>query len=149
MCNLKLGFTCCWRGLQCIQPVKSTIVLDVPYKRSLCTLGLSSAQPCVESCGVEMCPSTQATHPPPPSHLPPYPSHHGISPLAALQKDGLRWSTPRRFVRSQICDQQVANNVNIAIYFPCSISFLWNTTKIFCLLSIDCYYLFRLINHNN
>jgi hypothetical protein len=39
--------------------------------------------------------------------------------------------------------------VRIAIYFCTSIIFLWNTPEIFCLLSIYCYYLFRLINNNS
>jgi hypothetical protein len=39
--------------------------------------------------------------------------------------------------------------VNIAIYFLSSITFWWNTPPVLCLLSIDCYYLFMLINYNN
>jgi hypothetical protein len=39
--------------------------------------------------------------------------------------------------------------VNTAIYFPSSNTFLWNTPLILCLLSIDCYYLLRLINHKS
>ncbi len=37
----------------------------------------------------------------------------------------------------------------IAIYFRDSIIFLWATPQISCLLSIDCYYLCRLINHKS
>jgi hypothetical protein len=39
-----------------------------------------------------------------------------------------------------------AVNVNTIIYLPSSNSFLWNTPPIFCLPSIDYYYLFRLNN---
>jgi hypothetical protein len=40
-------------------------VLNVPWKGSWCTVNLCSARPCVESCRIEMCPSsTQAIHPP-------------------------------------------------------------------------------------
>jgi hypothetical protein len=38
--------------------------------------------------------------------------------------------------------------VNIGIYFPSSITFLWNTHQVFCLLSIGCY-LLKLIKNND
>jgi hypothetical protein len=39
--------------------------------------------------------------------------------------------------------------INTVIYFLSSNTFLWNTPQIICILSIDCYYLFRLINHKS
>jgi hypothetical protein len=70
-------------------------------------------RPCVESCGVEMCPSsTQATHSPPPKPLTPlHPSSYRFGPLAALQRDGTEWCTPIEFVISQICDQWMRKSV--------------------------------------
>jgi Zn-dependent protease with chaperone function len=39
--------------------------------------------------------------------------------------------------------------VNSTVYFPSSNTFLWNTPLILCLLSIDCFYLLRLINYKS
>ncbi len=38
--------------------------------------------------------------------------------------------------------------VSIAICYPTNIVFLWKTPQTSCLLNVDCYYLFRLINHD-
>ncbi len=63
-----------------------------------------SAQPLVESCGVE----SWAAPPPKPLNPPPHPSHLRLILLTALQKDGPEWSTPSRFAQSQIFDQQLS-----------------------------------------
>jgi hypothetical protein len=79
-----------------------------------------------------------------------HPSQYGFSPPIVLQRDEPRWCTPREFESSQIRDQWIQISVHkYCQLFPSSNTFLWNTIKIFCLLSIDCYYLFRLINHNH
>ncbi len=108
--------------------MRCSVVLDVPYKRRWCTVDLCSAQPCVESRGVKMCP---------------FFTHYRLSPRAAFQRDGPGWGTSRRFATSQSvingCRTMFVNN---AIYFPSSIILLWNTC-------IDWCYLFRSINHSN
>ncbi len=49
----------------------------------------------------------------------------------------------------QISDQWMPTMwANIANYFITGVIFLWNTPQISCLFSIDCYHLFRWINHN-
>jgi hypothetical protein len=61
-----------WCTASPIRPVKCIAVLDVPYKGSCCTGDVCYSRPCVESYGVEKCPSSiQATHPPPPKPLTP------------------------------------------------------------------------------
>jgi hypothetical protein len=88
--------------------------LHEPDKGCWCTVDLCSAQPCVESCGVESC---ALLHP---IHSPVYPSHYRLSPLAAFQRDGTGWSTPRRIAHSQICDQQMPDNVSVYCHlFSC------------------------------
>jgi hypothetical protein len=55
-----------------------------------------------------------------------------------------------KVARSHICDQQtLAMCISIAIYSPTSTIFVWNTPSISCLPCIDCYHLFKLINHNS
>ncbi len=68
---------------------------------------------------------------------------------SCLTRDEPGWNTPRRFVCSQIHSQLMSDNLceHCHLYLT-SIIFLWNTPQIFFLLIIDCYYLFRLINHN-
>ncbi len=92
-----------------------------------------------------MCPSsTQATHPSP------HPSHFRLSLLAALHRNGLRWSRPRRSAHSQICGQQMPDYVSLHCHlFSHQYYFLWSTPEMFCLISIDCYYLFRFIKHQS
>jgi hypothetical protein len=94
----------------------------VQRKLVYCTVDLCSAQPYVESCGVEMCPSsTQATHPPPRPLTPLQPSNYRFSLLAELQRDGPGWCTPRKFTRSQSRSQRKRNSVRkFTIYFPTS-----------------------------
>jgi hypothetical protein len=48
---------------------------------------------------------------PHPSHSAPLPSHLRLSLLAALQRHLPRQNTPRRFMRSQIHDQRMLDNV--------------------------------------
>ncbi len=94
-----------------------------------------------------MCPSsTQAIQPPCPSHL-------RLGLLAAfrgMDLDGTHQEDARIFKfmirRMEGCRTM---NLSIAIYLLTSIIFLWNTPQISYLLSIDCYNLFRLINHNS
>ncbi len=61
------------------------------------------------------------------------------------------FSTAREFASSQIHDQPMRSNVHkyCHLFSPSSDTFLWNTPKILCLLSFDCYYFFRLINNKN
>jgi hypothetical protein len=92
-------------------PLNVQMCLHVPDKGCCCTVDLCLAQPCVESCGVESC---ALLHP---SHSPTYLSHYRLSPLAALQRDGPGWSTPRRFAHSQIRDQPMPDNVSVYCHF--------------------------------
>ncbi len=79
-----------------------------------------------------------------------HPNHYRFSQLAALQRDGPGWCTPKEFTTSQIRNQQMQDSVRK--YFHLSslqYYFLVEHYSNICLLSIDCYYLyfFRLINH--
>ncbi len=88
--------------------------------------------------------------PPPPKPLSPYPSHCRLSPLAALQRDGLGWCKPRRDASANQYPTRMPNSVCKYYHlFPTGIVFLWSIPQISCRLSIDCYYFFGLINHNN
>ncbi len=103
-----------------LDPTRCTIVLIcsgqgmMVYSGSLLSLAL---------CGIMWsrvaCPSlTQATHPSPP----PYPSHFGLSLLAALQRNGPGWSRPRRSANSQsVISRCQMMWMCIAIYFCTSI----------------------------
>jgi hypothetical protein len=95
-----------------------------------------------------MCPSpTQDTQP---RHHP-CPSHLRLNLLAALQRDGLRWNTPRNLCVTNLSriSGSLTICVSVAIYFPICIIFLWNTPPASCLLSVECYYRFRLIKNNS
>jgi hypothetical protein len=82
-----------------IWPVKCTIVLNVLYKGSWCTVHL-----CISAlCGIIRSRDVPLLHP---SHY-----RFRFSPLAALERDGPGWFTPRKFVSSQTCDEQMPNNV--------------------------------------
>jgi hypothetical protein len=70
-----------------------------------------------------------------PSKSPPYPSHIGLSLLAALQRDGLGWSRPRRSAHSQIQDQWMPDDFTLVLFI------VEHSSKVF-LLSIDWSYLF-------
>jgi hypothetical protein len=91
--------------------------------------------------------------PPPPKLLTPHPlprplQTQSISSLA----EGWTWigthQEGSRAAKSVISRCQTMS-VNIVIYFPSDIIFMWRTPQIFFLLSIDCSYLFRLTNHND
>ncbi len=110
-------------------------------KRSLCAADLCSTRPCVELCGVESC------APPPSKPLsPPCPSKFRLILLAASQKNRPGWSTSKRLRAAKSMSIECRTMcMKIAIYFPTKIIFLWKRSQISCPLSIDYYYLFRLI----
>jgi hypothetical protein len=74
----------------------------------------------------------------------PHPSYFNLS-LLAFPRNTPRWSTPRKFLCSQISQKQILDNV----YGQFSFTFLWSTPPISCLYNVNCYYLFRLINYEN
>jgi hypothetical protein len=95
--------------------------------------------------------SQSSTPPPTQATQPSCPSHFRLSLLAVdrgMDLDGVHQEASRT-------DKSVVSKcwtmcMIIAIYFLlASIIFLWNTSQISCLLSFDCYYLLRLINHNS
>ncbi len=96
-------------------------------------------------CGLE----SYALHP---NHSPPspYPSHFRISLLTALQRDEPKWSRPKRSVHCQFRDQRMPDDMSVYFhFFSHQDYFLWNTPEISCLLSVDHYYLFRLIKRKS
>ncbi len=122
------------------------------YKESWWTVDLCSARSFVKLIGVY---SRCAPAPPKPitflrkSLAPLHPNPYRFSPLASLQREGPGWCTPTEYASSQIHHLRIWNSVRKYCYlFSFSHTFLWDTPKILCLLSIGCSYLFRLFNQN-
>jgi hypothetical protein len=93
----------------------------------------------------------QTSHSPPPPKplIPLYPSYYRFNPLAALQRDGPGWCTPSTFTSSQICDLRMATNVcKYCQIFSLQYKFLMEHSSNICPISIDYFYLFRLIIHS-
>ncbi len=101
---------------------------------------------CPALCGVTVC-GVESCAPPP---------HKPLSPVSKPLQSHTSWEmdldgAPQEDscgAKSVISKCQTICLL-IAIYFPTSIIFLWNTSRISCPLSNDCYYLFRLISHNS
>ncbi len=55
---------------------------------------------------------------------------------------------PYRGMDLKRAHQEDLRAAKFVTYFCTCITFLWNTPQTFCLLSMDCYYLSRLINNN-
>ncbi len=105
-------------------------------------MGLCSAQRCVELCGLSHVPSSSPSY-----TLPPCLGHIRLSLLAALKRDGPGWNTPTRLAHSQIYERQMSDNVHEHYHlFSYYYYFLVEHSNMY-ILSIDCYNLFRLINH--
>jgi hypothetical protein len=121
----------------------------VPDKGNWCTAGLCLAQPCVELCGVE------SRAPPPSEPLSPLSpraqaiSGSKLSLLAALQRDGPDGTHQEdSSIVKSVIRRCWTMCMSIVIYFLLVI-FSCGTPQISCLLSIDCYYFYRLINYNS
>ncbi len=135
------------KGARCkasaIRPVKYTVVLICTVQKKLVYSG-SVLSPALR--GVMWSRDVPLLHP---SHSPPtpHPSHFLLSLQAALWRDGLGWSRPRSSLtaKSMISRCRMIR-VCIAVYFHYNY-FLWSTPQMSFLLSIDCYCLFRFINH--
>ncbi len=119
-----------------VYSVKCTVVYNVPYKGSWCTVDLCSAGPVCNHVEQILIP------PPPPkplTHL--CPSHSRFSLLAALQRDRPRWSTAREFASSQGYDQWMPWNVRKYCHlFSTQYYCLMKHTSNIYLLSVDCYH---------
>ncbi len=136
-------------GVKCtvtpIWAIKWTVVLIRAGLRKLVHSGSLLSPACVESCGIEMCPSsTQATHPPstrPLTPLPPKPVQTQFtSTLDGAHQESLRAA---KSVIS-LCGTMY---VNISIYiFSLHNYFLVEHSSNILSANIDCYYLLRLIN---
>ncbi len=84
--------------------------------------------------------------------------HPSQSPPTQATKDSVHWQPYREMdldgVHQEVTQaaESVISRCRVCQYyhlFPAGIAFLWGTPQISCLLSIDCYYLSRLINYNN
>ncbi len=112
ICRVKLYCKC--KNCSGLEVIVQQVICD-PLNVLLCSYmlnkgsefrrGSCSVQSYVKLCGV-MCllPSTQAAPPP-------CPSHFRLSLPGALQRNGLGWRTPRRFIHSQIHDQGIQDKV--------------------------------------
>ncbi len=128
---------------------KGSGVKRVPFRPVNCTVFIICA---VQRLSLALCGTMWSRDVPllnPNISPPPHPSHFWLSLQAALQRDGLGWSRPRRpLTAKSVISRCWMMWVCIAVYFQYNY-FLWSTPQMSCLLSIDCYYLFRLINHKS
>ncbi len=127
-----------------IDPLNVHLCWYMLYKGSWCTAGLCSAWHSVELCGVESC-----ALPPPKPLNPSVQATSGLvyqQPFRGMDLDEAHQDA--LYIAKSVISGCWTMLVSIAIYFRTSLLFLWKTPKISCLLSIDSYYLLRLINLN-
>jgi hypothetical protein len=108
-----------------------------------------------ELCGVKSCallhPSHSAPHPSylaPPS---PAPKRLQVQSTGSLTEGWTWMEHTKKILRAakSVIGGCWTMCMRIAIFFPTNNIFLWNTSQISCLLSIDCFNLLRLINHSS
>ncbi len=125
-------------------PLKCTVVLNVPCKRNQCVAEMYPAWPIWSR---DLAPSTLSTSP-----LPFLPGYWGLSLLVALNKDGPgQWSGRLQAAQPRTCGPRKMY-INIVPYFTSSNTVFWNAypndyQMIVCIVLIVVIFL-GLINHN-
>jgi hypothetical protein len=127
-------------------PIKCTVVFVCAGQGKLVhSVSLLSPAPCGIMWSRVMCPSfTQATQPP-------CPSNFRLSLLAAFPRNGPKWSTPRRFHCSHICQQQTSDNVREQLSFTLLLVIFCCGALLQCLVRLvpNCHYFFQVVNRKN